>query len=165
MLNAFRHHRLFHNPLELLIFLIDHVLNAFRHHRLFHTDTGLTATAGRTCSTPFGITDYSTLQQMQDGYIIPLCSTPFGITDYSTVRNCSGRPEGIRAQRLSASQTIPRPWGVSPGAADRCAQRLSASQTIPRQEFLQPLARTTTCSTPFGITDYSTPWLIGLLFG
>ena len=108
------------------------VLNAFRHHRLFHTCSIDRFLFMGMCSTPFGITDYSTLTFSAASVIASECSTPFGITDYSTAAyhaRCS--PES-RAQRLSASQTIP------PGTMDHSrnetvrAQRLSASQTIPQ---------------------------------
>ena len=137
------------------------------------------------CSTPFGITDYSTglslprkprslrgAQRLSASQTIPRCMD----THHSRLRrgvlnafrhhrlfHCAP-PECCRrvlsAQRLSASQTIP-PWPVrcSPTASP-CAQRLSASQTIP--PGVGPCGRSklpSRCSTPFGITDYSTPLL------
>ena len=62
MLNAFRHHRLFHQDFELVLSSAQSVLNAFRHHRLFHEEVeNLNGFLGM-CSTPFGITDYSTVR-------------------------------------------------------------------------------------------------------
>ena len=107
VLNAFRHHRLFHPVMPGRLVVVEDVLNAFRHHRLFHVPIGVASWQCSRCSTPFGITDYST-QWWSCEYRTPLvlnafrhhrlfhsaerggcmvlfvCSTPFGITDYST---------------------------------------------------------------------------------
>ena len=79
-----------------------HVLNAFRHHRLFHDDPLTLVSLDTVCSTPFGITDYSTAPGVNELDPGVLCSTPFGITDYSTAvgfHSCRARSRVLNAFR------------------------------------------------------------------
>ena len=108
------------------------MLNAFRHHRLFHRDTLVMLGALFECSTPFGITDYSTYNA---GRSPARCN----------VLNA------FRHHRLFHPSTRGTPFWFLSGA-----QRLSASQTIPHSNKVAITGLTVLCSTPFGITDYST---------
>ena len=131
VLNAFRHHSLFHNeppdrfPGESSAQRLSAsqsipqsttkdlqrnktVLNAFRHHSLFHRSRLVSSKALVLCSTPFGITVYSTLLTNRMSQQNFMCSTPFGITVYSTLARREHARPGESAQRLSASQSIPR---------------------------------------------------------
>ncbi len=90
----------------------------------------------RTCSTPFGVTDFCTTApgrlstvRRQD----VMCSTPFGVTDFCTWRS------GRRVRRWS--------W---------CAQRLSASLTSAHNGGSIGSLSRDKCSTPFGVTDFCT---------
>ena len=89
------------------------VLNAFRHHGLLHQSFGSCdrGSPAGVCSTPFGITDFFTIERCVPlaeigvpgaqrlyrhhgllhvagfavGMVVLLCSTPFGITDFFTI--------------------------------------------------------------------------------
>ena len=157
------------------------MLNAFRHHGLYRsisTEPALIPPA-RTCSTPFGITDYIGLRRVPPRRAEIQCSTPFGITDYIGCGKLVVHLAGRCAQRLSASRIISvtfsaalslmryqvlnafRHHGLYRTRSVCCrtrlivsAQRLSASRIISAVDGLDGLAPSGLCSTPFGITDY-----------
>ena len=139
VLNAFRHHRLFHIRVLRNHVQNHHVLNAFRHHRLFHPTNAVRDANGK-----------DSAQRLSASQIVSLRPS----------RNC--RPPTNCAQRLSASQIVSRPMSnvglvnklvlnafrhhrlfhprhrKAPAESRPCAQRLSASQIVSRDDQTDP---------------------------
>src|SRR5438270_196564 len=59
------------------------------------------------CSTPLGVTDFSTLQMRMNVTANTVCSPPLGVTDVSTPAGSPAATPASGAQRLSASLTSP----------------------------------------------------------
>ena len=176
VLNAFRHHRVRHDPCPAplrssgcaqrlsasqrsafdaatpVARVLD-VLNAFRHHRGRHVRW-----AGRRafteCSTPFGITE-SAWQTFRHGVVLELrCSTPFGITEVGIGNG--ERSSGRAALMLNAFR---HHRGRHRNAAmipdDRGKEVLNAFRHHRgRHPFpIFSASFRSQCSTPFGITE------------
>jgi len=82
VLNAFRHHRVSRDARHRMGFPRLHVLNAFRHHRV------------------------SRVREIGEHHNIKSCSTPFGITEFRGPGLFDLHGGVQRAQRLSASQSF-----------------------------------------------------------
>ena len=82
-----------------------------------------------------------------------LCSTPFGITAVVTDRvRTTASSTAPSAQRLSASLRSSLAHAAAPPRLAGCAQRLSASLRSSHRVRGRLAYRSTSCSTPFGIT-------------
>ena len=138
VLNAFRHQRTIHNSASTSVMSVNDVLNAFRHQRTFHK---LVLNAFR-----HQRTFHQGRPQLLAGQRV-LNAFRHQRTFHSPGPGCRSRPSC--AQRLSASTND------SPFDRRRClgAQRLSASTNDSPAAFGLSLAKTTKCSTPFGINE------------
>jgi len=158
---------------------IDHprVLNAFRHHRGGHSPVQGKLQLDIGCSTPFGITEVGISHRGQKARTSGACSTPFGITEVGMGTIGAGTITTDCAQRLSASQrwasdythSNPRyPAGVLNAFRHHRGGHNSLTHSkIERNTVLnafrhhrgghagshRSLKRWTQCSTPFGITE------------
>ena len=115
------------------------MLNAFRHHRGGHKvcESDNHEYSGKSCSTPFGITEVGTPGLMLCfGAISEPCSTPFGITEVGTrgdrtlpgeIGSCELVLNAFRHHRGQLG-TMSQVSACSVNPDRACAQRLSASQ-------------------------------------
>ncbi len=133
------------------------VLNALRHRRSSHTRAfGCGFIRFGTCSTPYGIGDRRTRENMRakraqekvlnalrhrrsshtSGQVdlakAGVCSTPYGIGDRRTRLGCHVLGPSLSAQRLTASEIVARVWGRRGHRSKNCAQRLTASEIVAR---------------------------------
>ena len=132
VLNAFRHHRGRHPPVNSPGPVRVDVLNAFRHHR------------GRHRVTPPSAKPFACAQRL---------SASQRSAPSRRATTFAGWPS---AQRLSASQRSARSRPRSIRPRREGAQRLSASQrSAPRRKHRTDMS--SECSTPFGITEVGTP--------
>jgi hypothetical protein len=107
------------------------------------------------CSTPFGVTVFTTTLSPAALARASLCSTPFGVTVFTTPSDPPSDPRrrvlnAFRRHCLHHGRRRPN----SPRGAGR-AQRLSASLSSPHHSITQN-TNPARCSTPFGVTVFTT---------
>ena len=137
-------------------FLRGIVLNAFRHHSLFHALGNQFRGGERECSTPFGITVYSTRVSHGLEEILFVLNAFRHHSLFHPEGSVGGVPDFLCAQRLSASQSIPPSTPYHPRTWNRVLNAFRHHSLFHRFRGTLHL-QGEWCSTPFGITVYSTP--------